>query len=582
MNLIATLSLAVFLPLAVSAQTDFPYTNASTWDNLVPGTIVYGELLEAPDAIWDDSACTDETRKVDNTLLYPASTAVKQRHSILDREANLHLRLVNSGCAEILPQMPHQYTGSSNPIFIETRYLRLILPEEFDPLLLAGEELNSPDRLIVINMTDHTVNALYGSRVDGRFMVRSGPTPRGDFRCYQMMVADDMPGINAVPWTCNFGGGFKNHGAPWWTWDEIPRGSGGSHGCINLPGKDWYLLQYGHQQMGVAQWLWRWTNANLNFDPTVQDAAVFQKEIVSDQRWYQAVDSVRVIVVDDLNELYDYPLTNRLGELASAATVQSWDEVINAITAVGDNFLLTHVDELGNQVQEIIPAGISKAQREGRNVDSPYIMLPCDDVNRYDQSAYSGSSRTVGTVCYHLRVERNGSICTPERVDWAYLGKRTLCDGPRFDASTLEIRGELIEHENVHLSQFSGYFGDLVRQGLAADDLSPGGLDWSQQSLIGITELMAQMQNVGSVLDEDYTFVLVGPDNNGQPMLVNNEATTTEAWTHVKRECGDPTGLDPQLDRLLTQALFGNAAAYQELEPQCSLPLHQLVPDRGR
>jgi hypothetical protein len=270
-----------------------------------------------------------------------------------------------------------------------------------------------------------------------------------------------------------------------------------------------------------------------------------------------------------------------MGEMASTASVTNWSEVIQSIQAVGDNWLLTHQDESGHTWVELIAAGVSIAQLEGRQGDSPYVMLACDQVERYGEPAYPGSSRTVGAVCRHLRVERGGSICTPERIDFAYLGKKTLCDGPRFDASTLEIRGELIEHENVHLAQFSGYFGTLVRRGIASDDLSRG-IDWRQISLIGVTELMAQMMNVGSPLDEDYKFVLTRPDANGQLVLVSNSASTLEAWRHLQAECGDSTGLDVELASLLTSGLFGDAQAYRQLSEICSAPPHRLVPDRWR
>jgi len=262
--------------------------------------------------------------------------------------------------------------------------------------------------------------------------------------------------------------------------------------------------------------------------------------------------------------------------------VSSWDDVIASIHAAGDNFFLSNIDSSMTVTEEIIPAGASIATSEGRATESPYVMLACDDTRLYAEPAYPGSSRTVGQVCRHLRIERNNSICTPERVDLDFLGKRTLCDGPRFDASTLDIRGELIEHENVHLVQFSGYFGGLTRQGIADDDLSPGWIDWHQISTIGITELMAQIMNVGSPLDEDYKFVLVAPDAQGELQLIDNEATTSEAWQHLHNQCGDPGGLDVDLDSLMTSALYGDADVYAQLQSRCSLPLYQLVPDRWR
>jgi hypothetical protein len=578
----ASLLLSLFILVTsttVNAQLSNLYTDASTWENLQEGTIVYAKVLEAPPALYLSPDIAQGTR-IDNTLRFGASLTVTERHLYLDRGSIIRVRVVNSAWSEIVfqPTRPSPYTGNYDPTYVETAFLRLMLPSEFSPITI-GTNQHSADRLILVNREDRTITAFAGSQVQLRAPVRMGPTPSGDFRTYRKMPSSDMIGFPGVGVPVFFTGGYAFHASTWWAWDEIARGSGGSHGCINLPGDDWYLIQWYNQHVGVAEWLYRW-DANLIYDPTDQNNWFTQ--IYDSPEWYQAVGSTRVIVVDTLYDVYNYPLSYRLGDLAQDASVRNWDEIVSSYLAVGDNWLLTHIDQDGSVRTETIAAGQSIAEIEGRDTISPYVMLPCNDVNSYSQPAYPGSSRTIGAVCRHLEVERNGSICTPERVDLEYFGLRTLCDGPIFDASPLEIRGELLEHENVHLVQFSNYFKTLVIGGVAADDLTPSSISWDQVSVIGVTELMAQYINVNSLLSEDYHFVLVRGDGNGGIIHVTRDASTQEAWNHLHYECGDPTGTDLDLDSLITSALYGDRDAYLALENICSLPPHRLIPDRWR
>src|SRR5690606_30847859 len=158
---------------------------------------------------------------------------------------------------------------------------------------------------------------------------------------------------------------------------------------------------------------------------------------------------------------------------------------------------------------------------------------------------------------------------------------RVLCNPDRFNLLHIRERGELIEHERVHMIQFQGYFKELHISGIAIDDLTRYP-DHTQLSTIGVTELWAQSQNTGSNYEEDYVFVLAAPDGYGGVYMVKRNASTQEAWEHLHRDCGDPAWQDPTLRALLEEALWGDAEAYQQLDGLCSLPIHRLIPDRWR
>lgn len=570
----ALFSVLVLFNLANAQQSIYTeYTDDSSWLNLEPGTLVHAQIIEAPDGIYNGVACDDEARKVENQLRFEASMQVSARHTILDRGGNLVLRAVNGQCAQILPQRGFQYTDSGLPVYIETRFLRLLLPSEMTPISIDAPE-HSPDKLILVLADSHELFAFEGTNPVLRVPVRMGPTPIGDHRGYRATVGYDMTGFNAVPWTVDFGGGYNFHGAPWWDWDQIGQGSGGSHGCINMPGDDWYQIRYGGQSMGPAQWLWRWSSANLSYDATSQDPEGWFTEVDSDAAWWEGTSSIRVLVINNLYELYQYPISRRLGGAAANASVQSWDEIINVVSNLGHDWLLTHVDEAGISQVEMIQFGLTPAESQGREVGPTFVMLDCDDPAQYYLPSAPGSVRTVGETCAHIRLR--GVICT---LDLDLIV--TMCDSRVFDASTLEIRGELIEHEDVHQSQFGGYFGVLVDQGIAGNDPSPFTIDWHQVSLVGIAELMAQTVNAGSFLEDDYIFTLVRPDENGELVLVSSQATTQQTWDHLHRECGDPEGNDAELQALMQRALSGDGEAFVQLEGLCSLPPYQLVPDKS-
>jgi|GEM_PF-4566135 len=576
--------------IALTSQTSHAanFETANAWAQHPIGSKVYAEIINPPDAIYrqviPDSPPSEWIRE-NNTKLFGEAINVSERHRFLDREYVLRVTIVDQEWGLIEPDGLHSpyipEPTDYHPTYIHLSYLTPLTDDAFTPINVYPD--TQPADKVIVVIADHRPRAVMyeGDQVVLHTPVVLGPTPYGDFRVYRTRATDDMPGIPAVPWSNYFSGGFSLHGAPWWNWKETVRGHYGSHGCVNLPDKEWYQIEVGDQQMPVAQWVYRWVSTNIDYDES--DPEQQQARVGSEQRgWYEATESVRLVVVSDITQLDQHPLPGLLGDGARDSQITDWQPLIDNYLALNGDWYLPHQPD-GETLDASQPTSEqSIAQLDGTTESDIWVLLPCDDTEMYDQVAYEGSSRTIGEVCYHLMVERQNSICTPERVDIEFFGERVLCSAPRFNGLYIHERGELIEHEKVHLTQFSGYFKDLFLQGVASDDPTPFAVDYQQLSVIGITELLAQTQNISSRYAEDYVFALARPDENGNIIGVRRNASTGEAWAHVMRECGDPTGEDAALRELIERALWGEADAYQQLDQICSLPLHRLVPDRWR
>ncbi len=125
---------------------------------------------------------------------------------------------------------------------------------EYTTRLIADGAENLPyaaapgEKWIDINLSSHQVIAYEGATVALTMPMISGapdtPTITGEYSVYWMPELQTMKGKNAdgtdyetpdVPWIMYFQGGYALHGAYWRSSFGYDAGSGGSHGCVNLP-----------------------------------------------------------------------------------------------------------------------------------------------------------------------------------------------------------------------------------------------------------------------------------------------------------------------------------------------------------
>lgn len=136
------------------------------------------------------------------------------------------------------------------------------VPQGMDtmPVVAGAENLayspHEGEKWIDVNLSEHTMTAYEGATVVyGPIpMVNGQPgweTITGTYRIQTHLPKQDMgctPGwpycTKDVPWIMYFSGNFALHGAPWRTSFGFA-GSGGSHGCVNLP-------------VDSAKWIYDW------------------------------------------------------------------------------------------------------------------------------------------------------------------------------------------------------------------------------------------------------------------------------------------------------------------------------------
>lgn len=552
------------------------------------GDIVYAKISRAPEFISTSADFSDASKYIENRWLYGESPRVSERHEYLDVGQVVRVEIVSDTVARILPEYgrinPTTYDVSL-PVFIPLELLRP-LPTELSEPISVFPETKQYDKLIVIihDSVSPYLLALEGGVVVLKVPVVLGPTPYGDFRIWRKRVSDDMPGIPAIGNSQCFSGGYCIHGSPWWNWSETNEGHYGSHGCVNLPDDEWYTITVDGEEYSIDEWLFRWTNSGMPFDtqdPTIEEVAIQSTE----DGWYVPTRSTRVIVVNSLEELYQFPITARLDSSVADAQVTDWQQVIVAATTVSTNWVIPDQAEGNTEVVLATPAAsISPAELRGTaETETPWVMLDCQDASGYSLPAAPGASRTVGELCTHFVTERPGSICTPERVDEAFFGQRIYCVAERFDQASIDLLGELTQHELIHLAQFkSPKLLELLHAGVAVDDVSVGQVDFSKPSLGAWLEFGAQAENMDTTLDNFYRFVLVSVAADGSSTVVNSRATTAQTWEYLHHACGDSTGADPQVHELIRLASLMDGPAYEQFQELCGAAPHQLVPDYSR
>lgn len=203
------------------------------------------------------------------------------------------------------------------------------------------------------------------------------------------------------------------------------------------------------------------------------------------------------------------------------------------------------------------------------------VMINCSsgDGSYLNAPAYPGASRTNADVCYFLNVTRQGSTCTPDRIDGN--NQIILCK-QSFNSLPPSTQTELINHELTHIAQDRIFIPYAQSIGYSPDDTSPGIIS-NQQSFIGIAELGAQLNShnpnsPGSAFQEDYKFGLVNP--NG--VLISTTANTQQALQHLITHCPGST------QQMIEEALGGNQLLFQQLNDSCIIPPYDLIPDRIR
>lgn len=581
-----TLLALVLMLINLSPTQAEDYSQSNWWETLPVGAKTYVEVVTPPGAIYreiEPSNNPADWLREENWLLFAQAMHVSAQYRFLNPQHVIRVTVVDDGWGLIEPDGQHSpYVPDPlqyHNVYVELKFFKPLVPNDFAPIQIYPDT-KPEDKLVVVIRDAHPHLILFeGSTPVLHVPVVLGPTQAGDYRIYRTRATDDMPGMPAVPFSNYFSGGYSIHGAPWWNWYVTTRGHYGSHGCVNLPDSEWYTIQLDREQVSVAQWVYRWISTNIDYDesdPDVQQARVD----AADPEWYQATGTVRVIITEDIEELTSYPLPARLGSLAQNSQITDWQPLIDNFYALDNEWLIMNQQSAGNFTAQSMPSDQSLATLSGVKEDTAWVMLDCEDSSQFDNAAYEGSSRTVGQVCHHLKIERQGSVCTPERVDLDYFGEKTLCDASRFNLMYVNERGDLVEREQVYLIQFGGVFKDLHLQGIIVDDPTPGATSYEQLSSVGVTELMSQHMYPASLYTEYYVFLLAKPDGSGGIMPVSRQASTEEAWNHLRRECGDGELNDENINTLLEDGLLGDAIAYAELSERCSLPPHQLVPDR--
>ena len=565
-------------------QADDSLTN--WWQNIPVGTKLYVEVVTPPDAVYreiEPSSNPADWFREENWLLFEQAMHVSAQYRFLNPQHVIRVTILEDGWGLIEPDGQHSpYVPDPlqyHNVYVQLHFFQPLKSEDFAPLQVYPDT-QPEDKLVVVIRDAHPHLILFeGERPVLHVPVVLGPTQAGDYRVYRTRATDDMPGMPAVPFSNYFSGGYSIHGAPWWNWHVTTRGHYGSHGCVNLPDGEWYNIQWAEDYLPVAQWVYRWMSTNIDYDesnPDVQQARVD----AANPEWYQATGTVRVIITESIEDLTSYPLPARLGSLAQGSQITAWQPLIDNFYALDNQWLIMNANDEESFTPQTMPSDQSLASLEGVTEDNAWVMLDCEDSSQSDNPAYEGSSRTVGQVCRHLKVERQGSVCTPERVDLDYFGEKTLCDASRFNLLYVHERGDLVEREQVYLIQFGGVFKELHRQGVLIDDPTPGATNYEQLSSVGVTELMSQYLYPESLYAEYYVFLLAKPDGNGGISPVSRQASTAEAWNHLRRECGDADLTNNHVNDLLEKGLLGDESAYAELTEICSLPPHQLVPDR--
>src|SRR5690606_7690600 len=128
---------------------------------IAPGSLVYAEVIEAPDAIYREvisGSAPDEWLRENNTLLFGEAINVSERHRFLDREHIIRVWVQPDGWGKIQPDNSHNPyipdPTAYHAVYVRLEYLRPLEDNTFEPFSVY-EDTQPIDKLVVIIRDAH-------------------------------------------------------------------------------------------------------------------------------------------------------------------------------------------------------------------------------------------------------------------------------------------------------------------------------------------------------------------------------------------------------------------------------------------
>lgn len=216
-------------------------------------------------------------------------------------------QIIGDGYGEVLPDNG-QYRPFGNgfqDIFINLEHYSPVY--DYEPITLFETTQNQDKQIIVIQSAHPEVILVEGNQIILRTPVVLGDegtaTPIGDHRLYRTRPSRHMPGQPGVGFASYIGGGNALHESPWWNWANIDQGFYGSHGCMNLPSREWEAISLGVYEMSIAQFVQRWVSTNVGLDVKSQEEGFTNW---TDPGYFEGISAVRLLVVSDIRDVQNY------------------------------------------------------------------------------------------------------------------------------------------------------------------------------------------------------------------------------------------------------------------------------------
>jgi len=270
----------------------------------------------------------------------------------------LRLCDVGAGYAQIIddpePGAAHGYSPWRNydhvdEVFIQTAGLLPVL--DLSPISVYPET-GPGEKLILISLNQMAVAVyengelvLYTPAGLGKSVEGISKTLDGFGHLVSGYTTTTMGDYAGVPYPLYVGmvnqpfSGQALHGAYWYDWDRLNRGYWGSAGCINLPTRSKYDVIWYGERVPIDEFVYRWSKTNLQFDPYSEEGYTADPSIWEGVLWYQGVQTVRVIVVNEWWELDNYP--------NSQNQYHTWQPMIDELVSMGGLVRLPDTDVNG-------------------------------------------------------------------------------------------------------------------------------------------------------------------------------------------------------------------------------------------
>lgn len=211
-----------------------------------------------------------------------------------------------------------------DPLFVRRTDLHPLDPEYVAPIPTFGdgdEEEPGPDeKLVIVNLSKLYLVLLENAKVVLKTPVITNPlaTVRGSYvTTFRWLSSSMQPWAPGVPFTTYFHEkGYALHGSPWQRWEttvnRVTVKERTSAGCINLPN---WTITVGDYTRPADELIFRWLGG-------ISDTSTLRYEYGN-----STTITVRVLLVDELDDLYDAPLPNHL-----ARRDINWRKIIRAVT----------------------------------------------------------------------------------------------------------------------------------------------------------------------------------------------------------------------------------------------------------